>query len=104
MSSHYTFVGGTFGPWEVASITPVRGEGLDPAARIEVVNARLDTLPRGASWALRGTTSNLRYTTRDEKERLAAIQPALGRSGASTSVKVIDKRPLLITNPLDRSA
>jgi len=55
MSNHYTFVGGMLGPWEVASMTPVRGEGLDPAARIEVVNARLEALPAGASWALRGT-------------------------------------------------
>ena len=49
MSNLYTFVGGTLGPWEVASMTPVRGEGLDPAARVEVVNARLEALPAGAS-------------------------------------------------------
>ena len=55
----------------------MRGQGLDPATRVEVVNARLDDLPADASWALHGTTSNLRYTTRDEKERLATIQPAL---------------------------
>jgi hypothetical protein len=55
-------------------MTPVRGEGLDPAARVEVVNVHLETLPAGASWALRGVTRNLRYTTRDEKERLSAIQ------------------------------
>jgi hypothetical protein len=30
---------------------------------------------------LRGVTSNLRYTTRDEKERLAAVEPALGGLG-----------------------
>ncbi len=52
MSHHYTFVGGTQGPWEVASMMPVRGEGLDPAARVEVVNARLEALPACASWAL----------------------------------------------------
>jgi hypothetical protein len=62
-------------------MTPVRGEGLDPAARVEVVNTRLETLPAGASWALRGVTSNLRYTTRDEKGRLAAVEPALGGLG-----------------------
>jgi hypothetical protein len=73
-------------------MTPVRGEGLDPAARVEVVNARLETLPAGASWALRGTTRNLRYTTRDEKERLSAIQPALGRSGASRAALIPIKR------------
>jgi hypothetical protein len=35
-SNHYTFVGGTLGLWEVASMTPVRGQGRDPAARVEV--------------------------------------------------------------------
>jgi hypothetical protein len=45
-SNHYTFVGGTLGLWEVASMTPVRGQGRDPAARVEVVNARLEALRR----------------------------------------------------------
>ena len=95
MSDLYTFVGGTLGPWEVASMTPVRGEGLDPAARVEVVNARLEALPAGASWALRGATSNLRYTTRDEKERLSAIQPALGRHTASRAALIPIKKSAL---------
>jgi hypothetical protein len=72
MRNHWTFV-----PWEVASITAVRGEGLDPAARVEVVNPRLEALPAGASRALRGVTSNLCYTTHDEKERLSAVPPGI---------------------------
>jgi len=36
---HYTFVGGTLGPREVARMTLVRGEGLDPAARLELRDA-----------------------------------------------------------------
>jgi hypothetical protein len=33
-------------------------------------------------------TSNLCYTTRDEKERLSAIQPALGRAGAGRAALI----------------
>ena len=39
-----------------------------------------------------GTLSNLRYTTRDEKERLSAIQPALGRSGAGRAALIPIKK------------
>lgn len=37
-------------------------------------------LPPGASWLLRGVTSNERYVTGEEKHALAARQPALGRA------------------------
>jgi hypothetical protein len=83
------------GPWEVTSMTPVRGEGLDPAARVEVVNTRLEAPPAGASWALSGASSNLRYTTRDEKDRLSAVQPALGRSGADRGALIAIKKNAL---------
>ena len=36
----------------------------------------------GQAWALTGTTSNLRYTTRAERELLTRVQPPLGRATA----------------------
>ncbi len=88
----WTFVGGTRGAWTVTGLTPVRGEGIEPVERIEVVDTWLETPPPGAAWALRGTTSNLRYTTRDEKDRLAAIQAAPGRSRASRAALIPIKK------------
>jgi len=44
----------------------------------------VDELTAGltAGWILRGTRSNERYATRDEKQSLAAVQPQLGRPEA----------------------
>ena len=44
----------------------------------------------GGAWG--GLGSNLRYTTRDEKERLSAIQPALGRSRAARAALIPIKK------------
>ena len=86
MSRLYTFVGGSHGPWSVTSITPVIGDSLPMAARLNLVEGALDA-PHiesngGAAWSLRGMVSNERYTTRPEKTELLAHQAALGRPEA----------------------
>ena len=88
----YTFVGGDHGQWKVAKITPVRGAGIDHAAKVDVVNAYLAALPAGGKWLLRGVTSNLRYTTRPEKARLSAVQPPLDRREATLAALIPIKK------------
>ncbi|WP_246204140.1 chlorite dismutase family protein [Streptomyces tailanensis] len=45
-------------------------------------------LPPGQTWALRGTTSNIRYTHRTELELLTARQPTLGRPEATRAALI----------------
>ncbi len=84
----YTFVGGNAGGWSVASIKAVTGESLPAAERLNVVNGPVPVLPAGATWALRGVTSNTRYTTRAEKEVLTAKQANLGRATATRAALI----------------
>ena len=82
MSNAFSFVAGDAGSWEVTRIVEVKGPGLGPASRLNVLNELLPAVPAGASWVLRGFTSNVRYATRAEIARLEAVQPALGRPEA----------------------
>ncbi|MEI7715328.1 MAG: chlorite dismutase family protein [Mycobacterium sp.] len=73
-----TYLAGASGPWRIDSITPVIGETLSAAQRLDIVEAPLAE-QAGSTWALRGLTSNIRYSTRAELDALAARQEGLGR-------------------------
>jgi hypothetical protein len=83
------FAAGTAGECRIDRLEPVRGEGLPPAhrlARREGPQAAAGVT--GAIWCLRGTTSNARYTTAIERDRLAVKQPDLGRSPATSAALI----------------
>jgi hypothetical protein len=73
----FTFVGGKAGGWSVVSIKAVVGDPLPAVDRLDIVTGAVAALPDGGKWMLRGVTSNDRYVTRDEKERLIKKQGAL---------------------------
>ena len=73
-----TYLAGSTGPWRIDSVTPVTGETLPTAPRLEIVEAPLAERS-GSAWSLRGITSNIRYSTRAELDALAARQEGLGR-------------------------
>jgi chlorite dismutase len=79
----FTFVGGKAGAWSVVSAKAVVGDPLPAVERVDVVTGAVASLPDGGKWALRGVTSNDRYVTRDEKDRLVKKQAALGRPGST---------------------
>ena len=82
-----TFAGGPTGAWSVESIRPVTGESLPAIARLSVVeDAEVPISHDG--WALRGVTSNTRYTTRSEVTALTAIQQGLGRAEATRAALI----------------
>ena len=83
----FTFIAGNNGPWSVTSIAPVKGAPLGAALRLDVVQGEV-TLPSEASWALRGVTSNTRYTTGSEKAALAAKQASIGRPEATRAALI----------------
>lgn len=78
----FNFIGGETGLWRVAQMKTVVGAPLEAVEAIEIIEEKFDDLPANRKWILRGATSYERYTTRAEKDALAAIQPNLNRPEA----------------------
>jgi hypothetical protein len=84
-----TFAAGTSGLWRIDRLDAVCGEGLPSAHRLAVLEgAQTGAGVNGVAWALRGTTSNLRYTTTGERDRLVAAQEGLGRPAATRAALI----------------
>jgi hypothetical protein len=87
----FSFIGGSAGPWLVDSMHAVAGEPMSAASRLSVIAGPVAQAPQGASWLLRGMTSNERYVVREEKVALVSKQEGLGRQ-ASTRAALIPIR------------
>ena len=87
------FAGGESGPWRIERIQGVSGEPLPAAARLSVLEgAAAAHAGHGATWVLRGVTSNERYVTRREHDELAARQEPLGRPGSTRAALIPIKK------------
>ena len=82
------FIGGASGAWRIDRVETVRGPGLAPAERLEILEDGSMPATAAAQWILRGVTSNERYVTRAEHVALAARQPALGRPKATQAALI----------------
>ena len=87
-SRFYSFIGSAAGSWRVTSANTVVGAPLEPADSVDVQDTYVQEVPPGASWVLRGVTSNQRYVTRSEQAALAAVQEALGRPNATCAAMI----------------
>ncbi|MBX9848216.1 MAG: chlorite dismutase family protein [Rhodocyclaceae bacterium] len=76
------FQAGSSGVWRIESIAPVIGESLPEAAFLTMHEGQQSPVSNMATWALKGVTSNTRYTTRAEVSQLSARQEGLGRPEA----------------------
>jgi len=74
-----TYLAGTTGPWRIDTITAVVGQTLPAAKRLDISEAPVTPQAANTVWALRGVTSNIRYSTRAELTVLAQRQEGLGR-------------------------
>jgi len=83
-----TFIGGVEGAWRVERVVAVRGAGLPPAGRLDVIEGNAPAASAGDGWSLRGVTSNLRYTTEAERLALQTRQPPLGRASATKAALI----------------
>jgi chlorite dismutase len=85
-----TFTAGTLGPWRIARIEAVSGQGLPAAERMAIGEGPPSDRvpPASAAWSLRGATSNTRYTTRAETVALASKQQGLGRPQATCAALI----------------
>lgn len=82
------FVAGRAGDWRIDRIDAVIGDSLPAAPRLALRLGDDERLSADTAWALRGVTSNTRYTYRSEVERLAARQQGLSRPGATRAALI----------------
>lgn len=82
------FSAGSDGEWRIDRVSPVIGASLAPAQRLAVVEGPTAWQGGAGVWRLRGTTSNLRYTAADERDRLVAVQQGLGRPAATRAALI----------------
>jgi Chlorite dismutase len=83
-----SFRGGNEGRWRVTRQEAVTGAPVESVAAVAI-----DGLAKG-TWTLTGVTSNLRYTTADERTGLDAASDPLGRRLARRAVLIpIRKSP-----------
>lgn len=64
-------------------------EPLSWNPRLDVAAGSVSPQPLGTKWLLRGITSNERYVVREEKDRLVAKQPSLGRAEATCAALIL---------------
>lgn len=82
MALHPTaFIAGPCGQWRVTSIRSFRGESLPMAPALRISEA--SRAGESDGWMLRGTASNLRYTSQEGVSELRAVQSGLGRPAAT---------------------
>jgi chlorite dismutase len=88
------FVAGSSGTWRVERITAVVGESLPSAERLAVIEGQEAQRQPQGRWTLRGTTSNTRYSNREELEALSFKQEMLLRPQAKRAALIpIRKTP-----------
>ncbi len=82
------FVAGSSGIWRIERITAVTGASLPSAERLAVIEGSEAQQPPEGRWTLRGTTSNTRYTNREELEALSIKQEMVLRPQATLAALI----------------
>jgi chlorite dismutase len=86
-----TFAAGSTGAWKIDQIASVVGAGLPAADRLAMIEGAIPSSAPAilsAKWALRGVTSNLRYTHHTERAGMEAIQEGLARPTATRAALI----------------
>jgi chlorite dismutase len=78
----FDFIGSNQGEWKVTAMTTLKGDSLAPITHLQKIASSLEQSPSGI-WTLKGVISNLRYTEKEDKDKLVAIQEDLGRPEAT---------------------
>lgn len=78
----FDFVGDHSGEWKVTSMTTLKGDSIDNVSHVNKIASNLVQSETGI-WTLKGIISNLRYTEKEDKDKLVAIQEDLGRPNAT---------------------
>ncbi len=81
------FIGDTHGQWKITRLQAVIGEPLENASHVRTEENAVHKSNAGI-WTLRGFASNIRYTEKNEKEQLLAVQEGLGRQQATCAALI----------------
>jgi chlorite dismutase len=73
------FCGGQKGIWKVMSMRAIIGQSLEQVNRIDILNINNIDKQIECNWSLKGVSSNMRYTNRDEKTKLDITPSILGK-------------------------
>ena len=73
MDNIFDFVGGDSGDWRVSRINATIGDSLEDVPYIKIVPSSTMKSNEGL-WILKGVRSNLRYTEKNEEDKLVSIQ------------------------------
>jgi len=95
------FLAGDRGDWRIDRMTALVGPGLATAAALSRAEGQRPAAA-GSLWHLDGFTSNERYVSRSERERLNAVSPPLGRAQSTRAVLIpVRKAPAWWDLPQD---
>lgn len=78
----FDFIGDQSGEWKVTSMVTLKGDPIESVSHLTKVSSNLVQTETGI-WSLKGIISNLRYTEKEDKEKLVAVQEDLGRPNAT---------------------
>ena len=78
----FDFIGNTTGEWKITSMETLKGPQIESISHLTKSAGNLVQSNQGI-WTLKGIVSNLRYTEKEDKEKLVAIQEDLGRTTAT---------------------
>ncbi|MBK7749787.1 MAG: chlorite dismutase family protein [Candidatus Obscuribacter sp.] len=92
MSSIFTFIGGSKGPWSVKKITGVKGQPIAEVSALRIVESDVREKNSEEKWLFKGFTSNTRYATSDEVASLKKLQPEIGRKEATCAAMILVKK------------
>lgn len=79
----FDFVGDTVGDWKVSSMTTIKGNSLASVSHLSKVPKKELVQTETGIWTLKGIISNLRYTEKEDKDKLAAVQQDLDRANST---------------------
>lgn len=78
----FDFIGCNSGEWKVTSMATLKGDSIASVSHLTKVSSNLVQTKTGI-WTLKGIISNLRYTEKENKDKLVAVQEDLGRPNAT---------------------
>lgn len=78
----FDFIGCNSGEWKVTSMETLKGDSIASVSHLTKVSSNLVQTKTGI-WTLKGIISNLRYTEKENKDKLVAVQEDLGRPNAT---------------------
>ncbi|WP_163408684.1 chlorite dismutase family protein [Flavobacterium ajazii] len=79
----FDFIGDNSGEWEVTSMSTLKGNPIEMVSHLTKVPQSDLIQSETGIWSFKGIISNLRYTEKEEKDKLTAIQEDLGRKSST---------------------